>query len=294
MKNAIKIFGIIAIIAVIGFAMIGCDLGSGDDGSSTTGGNNNGNGNDNDNNNGNGNGSSNVLDFIYEETYYNTIYITGYTGQGSSVTIPAQINGKPVSIIAGGTFKDCINLTVINVDTASTYFSSMDGVLYNKAQTRLERYPIGRTGTFTIPVGVTSIGSWAFDGCTGLTGITIPSSVTSVDGFGGCTGLTTVNIPSGVTSIASIAFEGCANLASVTIPGSVTRIGGYAFYKCDNLNRITFGAGSAITDDNFGFLGGSNIGLGILGFGRYLYTGTGTYTRSGNGTIASPWVWRKS
>ena len=93
----------------------------------------------------------------------------------------------------------------------------------------------GCTGltSVTIPNSVTSIGRYAFDD-TGLTSVTIPNSVTSIgwSAFSGCTGLTSVTIPNSVTSIDGYAFSGCTGLTSVTIPNSVTSIGSYAFSGC--------------------------------------------------------------
>ena len=78
------------------------------------------------------------------------------------------------------------------------------------------------------------IGECAFWGCSSLTSVNIPSSVTTIGGhaFSGCRSLTSVNIPSGVTEIGEYTFSGCRSLTSVNIPSSVTEIGEYAFQGC--------------------------------------------------------------
>ena len=93
----------------------------------------------------------------------------------------------------------------------------------------------------TIPNSVTSIGSYAFDGCSGLTNVTIPNSVTIIDdyAFSGCSALTSVTIPNSVTRIGSFAFWYCSGLTSVTIPNSVTSIGNQAFRDCSGLTSVT-------------------------------------------------------
>ena len=95
--------------------------------------------------------------------------------------------------------------------------------------------------SITIPSSVTSIGDWAFYGCTRLTSMIIPSSVTSIGNwvFGVCIRLTSITIPSSVTSIGNYAFNGCIGLTSMTIPSSVTSIGDYAFMNCTGLTSIT-------------------------------------------------------
>ena len=99
--------------------------------------------------------------------------------------------------------------------------------------------------SLTIPSCVTEIGNWAFFGCSGLTSLTIPSGVTSIgdSAFSGCSGLTNLTIPSGVTSIGYYAFDGCSRLTSLTIPSSVTEIGGYAFSGCSGLTSLTIPSG---------------------------------------------------
>ena len=129
------------------------------------------------------------------------------------------------------------------------------------------------TGSITIPssvtysgitYSVTEIGSGAFDGCTGLTEVTIPNSVTEIgdgafyntswynnqaDGVvyinnvlyeykGTMPKGTSILIKDGTESISPWAFDGCTGLTEVTIPNSVTEIGGFAFYGCTGLKSI--------------------------------------------------------
>ena len=97
-----------------------------------------------------------------------------------------------------------------------------------------------RSDIGTIPNSVTSIGAYAFSGCSGLTSVTIPNSVTSIGkwAFEKCSGLASVTIPNSVKSIGDWAFEECSGLTSVTIPNSVTSIGSGVFEYCSRLKSV--------------------------------------------------------
>ena len=96
--------------------------------------------------------------------------------------------------------------------------------------------------SITIPSSVTSLGDYCFYGCSGLTSITIPSSVTSLSEscFEGCRGLTSITIPSSVTSLGASCFSFCSGLTSITIPSSVTSLGWYCFQDCQKLETVYF------------------------------------------------------
>ena len=95
--------------------------------------------------------------------------------------------------------------------------------------------------SINIPDSVTSISDSAFQECYSLTSVAIPNSVTFI-GYGvffGCFNLTSVAIPDNVTSISDSAFAGCSSLTSIVIPDSVTSISDSAFAGCSSLISIT-------------------------------------------------------
>ena len=148
----------------------------------------------------------------------------------TSVTIP-----NSVTSIGGMAFLGCSGLTSITVDAGnSSYSSSTDGVLFNKTATSLVAYPGGKQGAYVIPNSITSIGNYAFQGCTGLTSVTIPNSVNSIgsQAFYGCTTLTSVTIPNSVTSIGIYAFQGCTGLIAAHFSGNAPRMRASVFDSC--------------------------------------------------------------
>ena len=97
--------------------------------------------------------------------------------------------------------------------------------------------------TVVIESGATTIGKYAFYKCTGLTSVTLPNTIQTIEqsAFNGCNNaaLTTINIPTSVTEIRYMAFYKCTGLTSIHIPASVETIIYYAFYGCSGLTSMT-------------------------------------------------------
>ena len=129
------------------------------------------------------------------------------------------------------------------VEGGSAYYSDRDDGFIYTSNDKLGDYVFfdcsGLT-SLTLPSSVTKIGCYALSNCIGLTSLTLPSSVTEIGehAFLNCRGLTNFTIPSGVTSIGHGAFFCCYGLISLTIPSSVTAIGSQAFNACSELTSI--------------------------------------------------------
>jgi len=195
----------------------------------------------------------------------------------ASVVIPSSVTSiDPTAFLSSNPSFD--------VDENNLSFSSEAGVLFNKAKTKILNYPFLKTGDYTIPSSVNSIGNFAFYNCSGLTSITIPNSVTSIgryafyncnalnsvtippsvttierDAFSGCSGLTTLTIPSSITTIDRAVFGGCVKLTSVTIPSSVTKIGPYAFGGCTFTSITIPNSVTSIEEGAFNYCSGLTV-----------------------------------
>lgn len=157
-----------------------------------------------------------------------------YCSHLTSVTIPDSVT----SIGEFGFFY-CSRMTSILADSNNPVYCSVDGVLFNKNQTTIIKYPSGKSGNYIIPSDVTSIGNYAFHACLGITSVTIPSNVTSIGkgAFSDCTQITSITISDGVTAIGDYAFYSCRT-DNVTIPESITTIGYCAFLSSSRLTAI--------------------------------------------------------
>jgi hypothetical protein len=192
----------------------------------------------------------------------------------TSVTIPSSVTS-----IGEGVFNGCSELFVIFAAPGNLSYTSTEGVLFNKVKTVIVACPAKKSGSYSIPIGVTSIldyafyesfltsvtipngvtsiGDYAFSG-SGLTSVTIPNSVTSIGDYAFIgSGLTSVTIGNSVTSIGDSAFSECSGLTNVTIPNSVTSIGDSAFSECSGLTSVAIGNSvNSIGDSAFSYCSG--------------------------------------
>ena len=158
--------------------------------------------------------------------------------------------GNSVESMGSGAFEGCyfakenfVNNSSLSAEEYNCWgaklcdYETQDGLLILGSEVV---YCRNHVDSVIIPSGVTSIGDYAFQGCSCLTSVTIPNSVMSIgDGaFRSCSALTSVTIPNSVTSIGDYAFFGCSGLTSVSIGNSVESIGKRTFYGCSELLDI--------------------------------------------------------
>ena len=124
---------------------------------------------------------------------------------------------------------DCPSLRAIEVSAANTEFASVDGVLFNHEGTDILWFPLGKTGTYTLPSTVTRIGEDAFAG-TGITALVIPPTVTEI-GRGAFAGsaLEEISLPDNMSNISEGMFQSCAHLGTVRAGSGTRYVGNYAF-----------------------------------------------------------------
>ena len=152
---------------------------------------------------------------------------------------------QSVSFIDGNVFAGCTSLTAINVTTGNTYYTSVDGVLFNAAKTHLLAYPGGKQGSYTIPNTVNYVYYNAFKQCAGITSVVIPTSVSRVGhgAFWTCPNLSAVSLLAPVSKIDEYTFYGCGSLAHINIPGTVDTIAECAFAGCTSLDSLRISNG---------------------------------------------------
>ena len=156
--------------------------------------------------------------------------------------------GKGVTNIGAYAFAECGELAAISVSPENRYYSSVDGVLFNKQQTELILCPRTKTGQYTPPASVTCIDAQAFYCCTSLTNIALPDGVTDIGehAFAYCPSLTNFTFPRALTNLGEAAFVYCEGLTDVVLPASLTNVVGSAFRSCIGLTNVAFGSNVAV------------------------------------------------
>lgn len=133
------------------------------------------------------------------------------------------------------------NLISIDVDKNNPYYTSENGILFNKDKTELFVYPTCKTGnTYIVPSSVKTVGDYSFYTCNQLEKITIPNGVKEIPTscFEKCKNLKSVVLPNSILDISFSAFEDCENLANINIPNNVKVINFRAFGNCTSLKSI--------------------------------------------------------
>lgn len=124
---------------------------------------------------------------------------------------------------------DCPKLQTINVPLANTRYTSIDGVLLSGDASQIVWFPCGKTGAYSLPATISSIGENAFAG-TSITKLLIPGSVTTINrgAFSG-SALQEIELPDNITNIAEGTFQNCTSLITVCLGAGTDYIGDYAF-----------------------------------------------------------------
>ena len=157
-----------------------------------------------------------------------------------SLTIPDEIK-----YIGTNAFESCKKLENLYINDLDTWLSIPSRFNSNPFPFAKSLYLNGELlTTLTIPEGTEKITAHAFEYCTGIKKLTIPSSVTTIENnaFRGCTDLETVIFADGIKMIEKYAFDGCTGIKTLSIPSSIESIDNEAFVRCNSISKIYYDA----------------------------------------------------
>ncbi len=180
-------------------------------------------------------------EFIYFTGVKSINYISFYQCEKlHSITIPENL-----SSIAWGTFAYCSSIQRISVSDINPFYSSIDGVLFNKDLTELTCYPPQKDGSvYEVPSSVRVIADCGFFACNFLESIILHDEITTIDGaFSLCSSLKSIVIPKGVTRIGDFTFSDCSSLSEVVFHNNLVSIGQQAFVGCKSIMELNLPEG---------------------------------------------------
>ena len=165
-----------------------------------------------------------------------TVYTVAVTVEYSGITYTLTgFSGECVS-----EFRNLSSLEAFALSGETAFLSVDDGVLFDKAKTKLIRYPKGKIGTsYMVPASVTVLGGSSFEGSSTLSAIALPTGLTTIEdgALYACFKLKTVNIPSTLTSIGT-AFLGYSKVEDVKVPEGITFLDHLFLYNCTKLKTL--------------------------------------------------------
>lgn len=190
-------------------------------------------------------------DYSYTVKADGTAEITGYSGSGTDITVPGELDGHDVTSIGSEAFMENEQLKSVRLpdsiaDIGSRAFSGCISMKSVKTGSGLKSigyrafYDCLSLSDATIPDGVTGIGDSAFRGCKSLTVISVPGSVERIGSyaFSSCSRLEDLTLSYGIRQIGEHGFAYCSSLQRITIPDSVTVMEAGAFYRCRDLKTV--------------------------------------------------------